>query len=354
MTNHLLQAKGLWKRFTRRDAPVLRDVSFDVGEGEIFALVGPSGCGKTTALRITAGFEPPDAGTVTLRGQTITGGRFHTPAENRGIGFVFQDYALFPHLTVLENVLFGLHQRPHGEALHRAEEVLAMVGLAGVHDRLPSQLSGGQQQRVALARSLAPAPQLILLDEPFSNLDAALRLATRHEVRHLLKEARTSAILVTHDQEEAMTMADRIAVMRNGRIEQTGPPEEIYHHPRTPFVAQFLGATNLFNAAAEGKRAQCMLGHLCLNRQAEGRVLVSLRPEQIVMESPCCAEGPAGEITAREFKGHDQTYRVHVGGSEVIIQTHGSCPWRVGDRVALKPLEPAVILEHPHDGGHAN
>ncbi|MFP4191790.1 MAG: TOBE domain-containing protein [Candidatus Hydrogenedentota bacterium] len=169
----------------------------------------------------------------------------------------------------------------------------------------------------------------------------------------MLKKARTSAILVTHDQEEAMTMADRIAVMRAGRIEQTGPPEEIYHHPRTPFVAQFLGATNLLHAAARGKHAQCMLGQLCLNRQAEGRVLVSLRPEQLVMESPR-AEGPAGEIMAREFKGHDQTYRVHVGGSEVIIQTHGSCPWRVGDRVALKPLEPAVIVEHPQDAGHAN
>ncbi len=350
MNSPLLQVEGLWKTFSRDDGPVLQDVHFEVEEGELFGLVGPSGCGKTTALRIIAGFEHPDAGAIALRGNAIAGDRVHMPPEARGIGFVFQDYALFPHLTVLENVMFGLHRQPKSDALPRAEEVLDMVGLGSLHNRLPSQLSGGQQQRVALARSLAPAPRLILLDEPFSNLDAALLLTTRHEVRNLLKQTGTSAVLVTHDQEEAMTMADRIAVMQDGAIEQTGVPEEVYRRPRTPFVAQFLGATNLISAAADGKHAQSLLGRLCLDRKAQGTVLVSLRPEQVALETPTVQE-IVGEVLAREFKGHDQTYRVRVGDMELVIQTPPTSPWRVGDQVALRPVEPAVIVATSQ--GHA-
>ena len=339
----LLRVKDIHKRFSPQGAPVLDGVSFDAEEGELFALVGPSGCGKTTALRCVAGFERVDAGTIELRGKALAAPRVHAPPEQRGIGFVFQDYALFPHLTVLDNVRFGLQGMRKGAATDRAREVLAMVGLKGVEDRFPSQLSGGQQQRVALARSIAPSPRLLLLDEPFSNLDAALRNNTRAEIRALLKDAGMTAILVTHDQEEALSIADRLAVMSHGRIEQSGAPEAIYNHPSNPFVAEFLGATNLIRVNAVEDGAESILGPLRLDRAARGDVVVSMRPEQLAMETPQDGEA-AGEILSREFKGHDQTYRVRIAGVTIVVQTHASSPWRVGDRVALRPLQPAVVV----------
>jgi iron(III) transport system ATP-binding protein len=348
----ILTVSGLTKRFTPEAPPVVRDVDFSVDDGEIFALLGPSGCGKTTTLRLIAGFEHADRGTIALRDRTITGDDAHVAPEQRGIGLVFQDYALFPHLTVLENVMFGLSDLPKEERRPRAEDALSMVGLDGFSDRAPHQLSGGQQQRVALARTLAPQPELILLDEPFSNLDALLRQGTREEVRSLLKERGMSAVLVTHDQEEALSFADRVAVMRAGQIEQVGTPEEVYYQPRTLFVAQFLGRTNLLLSQAAGLEAETPLGRVNLNREAAGTVLLSLRPEHLTLDRPDSVVGPVGTVIGRAFKGHDITYRVECDGSEYLVHTHNRMPYQPGDRVGIRPLESAVVLESQSEVDH--
>ena len=341
----LLTVTGLTKRFDPGAPPVVQNVSFMVEDGEIFALLGPSGCGKTTTLRLVAGFERADAGSVHLHNRPLTTPDTHVPAEQRGMGLVFQDFALFPHLSVLENVMFGLQDLPPGDRQERAKKALKMVGMEAFSDRAPHHLSGGQQQRVALARTLAPQPELILLDEPFSNLDALLRQGTRQEVRTLLKHHGMSAVLVTHDQEEALSFADRVAVMRSGRIEQVGTPEEVYYQPRTLFVAQFLGRTNLLLSQATGRQADTPLGCVGLNREAKGTILVSLRPEHLTLEPPEGATGPVGHVVGRAFKGHDITYQVECDGSEYLVHTHNRMPYQPGDRVAIRPLESAVVLE---------
>ncbi|AEB12470.1 ABC transporter ATP-binding protein [Marinithermus hydrothermalis] len=338
----MLQVTNLTKRFGPGLPPVVEGLEFTVAPGEILALLGPSGCGKTTTLRLIAGFERADSGEVRLQGHLLTGPHTHVPPERRGIGFVFQDYALFPHLSVLGNVMFGLAHLPPRERKARALEVLDLVGVTLFKDRMPHELSGGQQQRVALARTLAPAPRLILLDEPFSNLDVALRSTTREEVRAILKASGTSAVLVTHDQEEALSFADRLAVMRSGRIEQIGTPEEVYHRPRTPFVAQFLGRTNLIPAQAEGRYAVSPLGRLELDRACRGQVLLSLRPEHLELV-PANGE-VSGEVIAREFKGHDLTYRVRLGDAVYLVQTDYTKRFELGARVRLVPREAAVVV----------
>jgi iron(III) transport system ATP-binding protein len=348
MNDPLLSVQHLTKRFGPEAPPVVHDVSFEVGgadAAEIFAVLGPSGCGKTTTLRCVAGFERATEGTVVMQGRTLTGPGVHVPPEQRGIGIVFQNYALFPHLTVLENVRFGLQSGTAAEQTERAREALEMVGLDRFADRRPQHLSGGQQQRVALARTLAPEPDLILLDEPFSNLDALLRQETRQEVRRLLKDRGISAVLVTHDQEEALSFADRLAVMRSGQLDQVGTPEDVYYRPRTLFVAQFLGRTNLLLSQAAGREADTPLGRVRLNRDADGTVLVSLRPEHLTLSAPEANDGPVGTIVGRAFKGHDITYRVACEGSEYLVHTDNRTLYEAGDTVALRPLEPAVVLE---------
>ena len=345
MDDALLSVRGLTKQFAPGAAPVVRDVSFDVGDGEIVALLGPSGCGKTTTLRCVAGFERATEGTVQMQERTLTGPGTHVSPEQRGVGLVFQNYALFPHLTVLENVMFGLTTLPMEARRTRAAETLEMVGLDAYHDRRPQHLSGGQQQRVALARTLAPEPELILLDEPFSNLDALLRQGTRQEVRTLLKAKGMSAVLVTHDQEEALSFADRVAVMHNGRIEQVGTPEDVYYQPRTLFVAQFLGRTNLLFSEADGEEATTPLGRIALNRHAEGTVLVSLRPEHLTLDPAGAGSGPLGTVIGRAFKGHDITYRVACQGSEYLVHTPNRTSYQPGDAVCIRPQEAAVVLE---------
>jgi iron(III) transport system ATP-binding protein len=345
MSDVILSVEHLTKRFAPGAPPVVHDVSFDVSDGEIFALLGPSGCGKTTTLRCVAGFEQATEGTVQMRDRVLTGPDVHVPAEQRGVGLVFQNYALFPHLTVIENVAFGLKDCPADERRARAEDALRMVGLDDFHDRRPQNLSGGQQQRVALARTLAPEPDLILLDEPFSNLDALLRQSTRQEVRSLLKAKGMTAVLVTHDQEEALSFADRVAVMRSGQIEQQGTPEAVYYQPRTLFVAQFLGRTNLLLSQAAGAQADTPLGHVSLNRPAEGTVLVSLRPEHLTLDAPEADSGVTGTVVGRAFKGHDITYRVCCNGSEYLVHTHNRTSHAPGDMVCVRPQESAVVLE---------
>ena len=248
----MLEVRGLTKRFG--EVTAVADFSLAVADGETVALLGPSGCGKTTVLRMIAGLERPDAGQVLLAGRDAT----NWPPERRGVGLVFQSYALFPHLSVGANVAYGLRFRRGGDRKSRVRELLALVGLSGYERRKPHQLSAGQQQRVALARALAPEPGILLLDEPLSALDAALRKDLRAELRALLGKLGMTALYVTHDQEEALALADRVAVMREGRLDQVAPPAELYARPRTPFVAAFLGRANLWPGkvvSVDGDRA---------------------------------------------------------------------------------------------------
>lgn len=344
MNSSIVEIQHITKSFTQNN-PVVNDVSFDIKPNEIFALLGPSGCGKTTTLRLIAGFEYADSGSISIQNKIVEENKIHVLPQERGIGFVFQDYALFPHMTALENVAFGLKDIPKNKRTVYAEEVLCRTGMEKYKERTPDELSGGQQQRVALARAIAPKPKLILMDEPFSGLDAMLRDSTRKEVRTILKKSGMSAILVTHDQEEALSFADRVAVMNNGKIEQIGTPEEVYYHPKTQFVAQFLGRTNLFRAYADGsEQVDTQFGHVRLNRNAEGLVLCSIRPEHLGI-SKASNQEECGTIIGREFRGHDITYYVLFRGDRYIVHTDNRDIFELDDRVIMKPLEKAVVLE---------
>jgi iron(III) transport system ATP-binding protein len=340
----LLSATNLVKRFAGEAASAVHGVSLDVREGEVLALLGPSGCGKTTTLRAIGGFETPDAGRVTLAGRDIT----DLPPEARGIGFVFQDYALFPHLTVAQNVAFGLRGLSRAETRARVAEMLRLVGLGDLGERRIHQLSGGQQQRVALARTLAPAPKLVLLDEPFSNLDAAMRVETRQEVRRLLKATGAAAILVTHDQEEALALADRVAVMANGTIRQIGTPAAVYRHPACSFVAGFMGRCNMLQAEGRGAMATTPYGPMQLCRAAQGPLNLALRPEQIVLSPDSVA--PQGTIVGREFRGHDQLYWVEAGERRLLVLSGPNQSLDVGTPVRLSVSEPVAAVEAPVPG----
>lgn len=350
----LLTVQHLTKRYAVDHDAAVDDVAFDVTHGETLVLLGPSGCGKTTALRLIAGFEHADRGNIVLEGRILTMTKgcvgapgvtpVHIRPEKRNIGFVFQEYALFPHMNVLRNVMYGLRGW-RVKRKTRAMEVLDLVGMADFANRKPHELSGGQQQRVALARSLGPSPKLILLDEPFSNLDAGLRETTRQEVRKLLREQNMTAILVTHDQEEALSFADRIAVMNGGHIEQIGKPDDVYERPTTSFAAAFVGRTNLLKLEATGTDAPSPFGQLKLDRSASGNVTVSIRPEHLRITAPH-HEGCKGQVVSREYKGHDLTYRVKVDDQTFIIQTDYRCAFKPGDRVCVQAPEPAVVVKN--------
>lgn len=333
----ILEADRLKKRFAKAEGFAVEQVSLSVGEGELLALLGPSGCGKTTTLRMIGGFERPDAGQILFESRDIT----HEPPEARGIGFVFQDYALFPHLSVLDNVKFGLRKLSRSEAKNRAQEMLALVGLSDLGSRKPHQLSGGQQQRVALARALAMKPKLILLDEPFSNLDAKMRVETRQEVRRLLKETGAAGILVTHDQEEALALADRIAVMGHGQLVQIGTPDEIYRNPVSEFVANFIGRSNILHGTATGMDVQTAFGNLPMSRAANGSVSLSVRPEQIMIEPDPQAKAT---VVAREFRGHDQIYWVQDGDTCMTVISGPGAQLPIGTRVNLRICDCVVPL----------
>lgn len=325
------------------DLPVLREFDLEAERGEFLALLGPSGCGKTTALRAIAGFERPQAGTIEIGGElvcdaSVPGGRW-IPPEGRRVGMVFQDYALFPHLSVARNVAFGLPRNGRDRDA-RVRAALAMVGLEGLGERTPDQLSGGQQQRVALARALAPEPEVILLDEPFSNLDADLRAAVREDVRQILREAGATAVLVTHDQEEALSIADRVAVMLGGRILQAGPPEELYHRPATKTIADFVGDVQYVAGEADGRRARTTLGEVPLHGTFHGPVDVMLRPEMLRLAPLTPGEvdhaGVPASITSRAFFGHDQLLTLHLDSGEILKARLGAYGgFRPGDRVGV-------------------
>lgn len=310
-------ASHVEKRFDSTD--VLRDVSLTIGAGEIFSLLGPSGCGKTTLLRILAGLESPDHGTVTIGDQVVASDGVFVAPEKRGVGLVFQDWALFPHMSVAKNVGYGLQ----GESTSRIDETLDMVGLNGFGDRSPDTLSGGQKQRVALARALAPRPSVLLLDEPFSNLDTTLRVAIRTEVHALLHELGITSVFVTHDQDEAFVVGDQVAVMHQGRIEQVATPHDLYRQPASPWVASFVGDVNLIPGVASGTSATTGFGTVPLLTAATGDVQVAVRPEQLH-----AAHGGPHRVTLVEYYGHDtvllvattdhETLRVRIGPGQVF------------------------------------
>jgi iron(III) transport system ATP-binding protein len=308
-TPSVLRAAGVSRRFG--DTVALDSFSLDLKEGVIMALLGPSGCGKTTALRVMAGFERPASGDVWVGDRHVAGKRQWIPPEHRRIGMVFQDWALFPHLDVWHNVAFGIGSG-HTE---RVREVLRMVHLEECAERMPHELSGGQQQRVALARALAPTPEVILLDEPFSNLDATLRAKVRAEVREVLKEAKATAIFVTHDQEEALSMADEMAVMSRGRILQVGTPHEVYGAPINRQVACLVGEANFFGGEVRGGRAFTPLGEIQAPGLGDGPVEVMLRPESVSVARDA---GGSARIEDTEFYGHDQLVRARLADGTLI------------------------------------
>ncbi len=341
----VLELEGLIKRFPRQTAPALASLSLQLARGEILSCLGPSGCGKTTLLRAIAGFERLEAGSITIGGQRVSGPGCWQPPEGRQVGMVFQDYALFPHLRVAQNVGFGLQQQPPpaGEtSAQRVAWVLELVGLAGLGDRYPHQLSGGQQQRVALARALAPRPSLILLDEPLSNLDVQVRLHLRQELRAILKAADTAAILVTHDQEEALSIADRVAVLRAGRLEQCATPETLYLQPATRFVAEFVTQANLLPAQGQGGKWQTALGVFDLPGDASSPMLLVVRPEDLLLHAD--PQGQA-QILSREFLGREYRYHVKLDqGLSLVARAPAAKALAVGDRVRLGVLEANLRL----------
>jgi iron(III) transport system ATP-binding protein len=318
----------------------VRELTLEIDRGELMAVLGPSGCGKTTLLRTIAGFERPDAGSVAVGDEVVAGPGCFVPPERRRIGMVFQDYALFPHLTVRANVAFGLAARPRDEREPLTRRTLELVGLQHKADRFPHELSGGERQRVALARAMAPEPALVLLDEPFSSLDASLRAGLRREVELILRDAEATALLVTHDQEEALSLADRLAIMREGRIVQVGGPEEVYVQPASRWAAQFVGEVNVLAGVAHGSGVETELGVFDLRAPASGSVHVAVRPEQLELRAD--HHGNA-EVVAREFRGHDVLYRLrHEAGRVVLVQLPSLELHEVGARVFVRPAASAV------------
>ena len=328
---------GVTKRFGSVTAVDAAELC--VERGEFVALLGPSGCGKTTLLRLVAGFESPDAGEVKVGERVVADGSTWVAPERRRVGMVFQDYALFPHLTVAENVGFGL---PRRERRTRVPIVLALVDLCGLGGRYPHELSGGQQQRVALARALAPNPELVLLDEPWSNIDPHLRGAMRDELARILRAVGVTVVLVTHDREEAFSLADRIALMRDGTVVQEGTPEEVYLAPATRWAAEFVGAGNFLPGRIEGDLVETLLGRFPVANLNGARVVDALiRPELLEL-----APDPAGtaEVVGREFRGHDVFYRVRLEGLELVSQRPSNELVALGARVTVRPHAARVAV----------
>ncbi|WP_207590333.1 ATP-binding cassette domain-containing protein [Halomontanus rarus] len=315
---------------------VIPELSLSVRDGEILTLLGPSGCGKTTTLRLIAGLERPDEGEINLNGASVAGNGNFVPPERRGVGVVFQEFALFPHLTASENVAFGLREWSDDERQARVDEMLELVGLAAHADDYPDELSGGQQQRVALARSLAPEPEMLLLDEPFSNLDVDLRVEMREEVRRIIKETGVTAVSVTHDQEEALSISDRVAVMNGGDIEQIDAPEYVFQQPESRFVAGFLGHASFLSGRVHGDHVGTALGRVLrddvngLAEEYDGtRIDLLVRPDDVTAYPATGAETD-GTVVYRRYLGPTVLYRVELDDGDVI-----ECMHNHSDRIDL-------------------
>lgn len=348
-TSDILELKHVTKQFPRCPVAAVADVSLQVSQGDILALLGPSGCGKTTLLRLIAGFETPNAGTVAIAQQPVAGEGSWVSPERRGVGMVFQDYALFPHLTVAQNVAFGLshgdrHAHNGAKVVH---EVLALVGLEGLENRYPHELSGGQQQRVALARALAPRPFLVLLDEPLSNLDVQVRVKLRQELRDILKAAGTTAVFVTHDQEEALSIADQVGVMRAGRLEQLDTPEHVYQSPRSQFVAEFVTQANFVLAKRQEGGWLSDIGFIPSDRvitdldpASTEAIAFMIRQEEIQLVPDAQS---AIVVCDRQFLGREQRYTIRTPkGNLLVARTPAAVHLPVGIGVQLEITNPRI------------
>ncbi|NJK35241.1 MAG: ABC transporter ATP-binding protein [Oscillatoriales cyanobacterium SM2_2_1] len=342
---NILELEGVRKKFGRQW--VVDGISLSVKDGELLTLLGPSGCGKTTLLRLIAGFETLDGGSIVMGDRQISSLDCHTPPEARTIGMVFQDYALFPHLTVWQNVSFGLQKYSRSQQQTLTTEAIALVGLSGLEKRYPHQLSGGQQQRIALARALAPRPPLILLDEPLSNLDVQVRLRLRYELRHILKKAGIAAIFVTHDQEEALSISDHVAVLNQGKLEQWDMPEQIYRAPRSRFVAEFVTQANFLTARRSADGWITELGLLPVHPTSAisapesdpQQWEISIRPEEFHLRS---ATEPSDFVVCdRAFLGRDFLYSFRTpSGQELTARSSEEIA--IGSAIAVSVLAERV------------
>ncbi|NDJ23324.1 ATP-binding cassette domain-containing protein [Nostoc sp. B(2019)] len=351
----ILRLKNVTLKFPQMNAPAVARVTLGLAPGDVLSLLGPSGCGKTTLLRIIAGFESPQVGTVEIAGRVVAGNGDWVPPEQRHVGMLFQDYALFPHLSVADNIGFGLRFVKASDRRQRVAELLALVRLSGLQNRYPHELSGGQQQRVALARALGSQPKLLLLDEPLSNLDVQVRLKLREEVLTILKAKRISGIFVTHDQQEALAIADQVAVMRQGRLEQVGTPEEIYTQPASRFVAEFVTQANFLPAKRRGHLWETEIGcfalrsHTEVQRSAfdspnfgdlenEGDLMI--REEDIILQPD---QDGVTAIEMRLFLGREYRYCLRTpSGKKLYARTPVAIDLPIGARVQLSVAAQAL------------
>lgn len=357
----ILRLDAVTRQFSPNLPPAVSAVSLVLYPGDLLSLLGPSGCGKTTLLRLIAGFEQPQSGTIEIGQHCVAGPKDWIQPEKRGIGMVFQDYALFPHLTIGQNIAFGLIGKPKVAIQQRVQETIALVGLDGLDDRYPHQLSGGQQQRVALARALAPHPFLVLLDEPLSNLDVQVRLRLRQEIRDILKAAGTSAVFVTHDQEEALSISDVVAVMRQGSLEQSDTPETLYREPASRFVAEFVTQTNFVTAQRRERHWETLVGRIPVDRviwtqtgfspiDQLDTVDLMLRQEDLLLH-PGAHEGE-GEGTAtlcdRQFLGREYRYTVQLSsGQRLVARAPVEDPLPIGAPVRIQLADTAILRAFP-------
>jgi iron(III) transport system ATP-binding protein len=347
----ILCLEGVIKQFEGAAFAAVNRITLDLAQGEILGLLGPSGCGKTTLLRMIAGFEKPQSGTIELAGQTVASARQWVAPEHRDIGMVFQDYALFPHLSAFHNVAFGLQNPRHrlsgSQIRSLAASAIATVGLTGLEQRYPHELSGGQQQRVALARALAPKPALILLDEPLSNLDVQIRLRLRQEIRDVLKLTGTSAVFVTHDREEALSICDRIAVLHQGVLEQVDTPEKLYYEPASQFVAEFVTQANALKANWHDGGWKTEVGWFAAPSEADACAQTGVA--MILQEGVRMKTDPNSQIQIcdRQFLGHEYRYRLSTpDGTTLYVRSPVNQPLAIGTTVRVS-VDPSAVRIFP-------